>query len=386
MTIETIEAQKIVNRLMKILGKNINIMNKDGIIIASGNKSRIGDFHGAAKDAVEQKSEVIVNEENFIKYKGSKAGVNIPIYYKNDVLGVVGITGDPLEVKGYGLIVKELVELMLQEEERRSFELFQARAVKSFAKELVKYHNEEDYEVLTSRAKLVQFNVDMPKTLIVVDAYNLDSNLTSYEEQSEIMIQKLRQRIVYEINSICNPVSDVVVNMLDNQFVVFKSGNEELNSFCNNIKEKLFSELNIEVYIGVGGVCKNIKDYHNVYLLAGHTLTVGKRLDRKKSIYFSQDYKLQLLLSSVNKEQKQQYLDSFRDLFESSSNDNTKELLNTVKVFFENKMSVKDTARKLFVHRNTVLYRINKIAEHFNINVTDPYQCMMVYIALNLLD
>ena len=106
MTIETIETQNIVNRLINILGKNINIMNKDGTIIASGDKSRIGDFHGAAKDAIDQKSEVIVNENSQAKYAGSKAGVNIPIYYKGEALGVVGITCEPAEVKGYGLIVK----------------------------------------------------------------------------------------------------------------------------------------------------------------------------------------------------------------------------------------------------------------------------------------
>jgi carbohydrate diacid regulator len=385
MIIEAIEAQKIVNRLMSILGKNINIMNRDGIIIASGDKSRIGDFHGAALDAVEQKSEVIVNEHNLLRYKGSKAGVNIPIYYKSDVLGVVGITGDPSEVKGYALIVKELVELMIQEEERRNLELFQSRAVKSFVKELVKYHSQEDYEVLYSRAKLVQFDTDIQRTLILIDIPGISSALASHSDQLEITVQRLRQKVLDEINSNCDSVFDVAVNIIDNQFVIFKSGCEDLHGFCNSLKEKLAMQLGVKAYISVGRTCKSLGDYHNSYLLARHTLEVGRRLDSKEFIYFSQDYKLQLLLHNISREEKRQFLESFGHLFTDTSDENKVELFNTVKVFFENKMSIKYTASALFVHRNTVLYRLNKFTENFNIDVTDPYECMLVYIALNLL-
>lgn len=384
MTIEILEAQKIVNKLMNILGKNINIMNKDGIIIASGNKGRIGDFHGAAKDAVEQKSEIIVNEENSLKYEGSKAGVNIPIYYKREVIGVVGITGEPSEVKGYGLIVKELVELMIHEDERRKFELFQSRAIKSFAKELVKYHSEEDYQVLSSRAKLVQFNFDIPRILISIEICDFNNIIAAYMEDTEVMIQRLKQQIIDEISSISNPEIDIVLNMVEDEFVIFKSGYEDIDNYCTKLKEILWDNLGIKVYIAVGGVCRNLKQYHAAYLLATDTLNIGRRINQDKLIYFSGDYKLQLLISSINKEQKQQFLSSFGTLFNNKDDESTKELLNTIKFYFENKMSIKDTASALFVHRNTILYRINKFIEIYNIDVTDPYQCMMVYIALNI--
>jgi carbohydrate diacid regulator len=385
MTIETIETQKIVNRLMNILGKNINIMNKDGTIIASGDKSRLGDFHGAARDAALQKNEVIVNEDNKREYEGSKFGVNIPIYYKGEVLGVVGITGEPAEVKGYGLIVKELVELMIQEEERRSFELFQSRAVKNFAKELIKYHGEEDYKVLSSRAKLVQFDADISRILIVFDICDFTSIIASYKKDSEVMIQKLKQQIIDTVSSISNSNIDVAVNLVDDHFIIFKSNEDDLEAYCNKIEEVFYERLGIKVYIGVGGACRSLKDYHSAYLLATDTVNIGRKLHPNKLIYFSTDYKLELLLHNINEEKKQQFLSSYGTLFINGENENTEELLKTVKAYFENKMSIKDTAAALYVHRNTILYRTNKFEEYCGIDITDPYQCMMVYIALNLL-
>jgi carbohydrate diacid regulator len=385
MTIETLETQKIVNRLMNILGKNINIMSRDGIIVASGDKSRVGDFHGAARDAALQKKEVIVNEGNKTRYEGSKFGVNIPIYYKGEVLGVVGITGEPAEVKGYGLIVKELVELMIQEEERRSFELFQSRAVKNFAKELIRHHDEEDYKVLTSRAKLVQFDANVSRAVVVFDICSFSSIISIYKENSEVMIQKLKQQIVDAVSSISNPDHDIVVNIADDHFIIFKSTYEDLKSYCHRVEEVLQEKLGIKAYIGVGRVCKDLGDYHKAYQLAVDTVNIGRKHHPDKLIYFFEDYKLQLLLLNISEDKKQQFLSSYGILFENDKDDN-KELLKTAKTYFENRMSIKDTANALYVHRNTILYRINKFKESFSIDITDPYQCMMVYIGLNLME
>jgi carbohydrate diacid regulator len=386
MTIETIETQNIVNRLINILGKNINIMNKDGTIIASGDKSRIGDFHGAAKDAIDQKSEVIVNENNQVKYEGSKSGVNIPIYYKGEAIGVVGITGEPAEVKGYGLIVKELVELMIQEEERRNFELFQSRAIKNFARELVKYHGNEDYAILSSRAKLIQFDAAIPRILIAINICDFSSIMASYKEDSEVMAQKLKQEIVDSINVISNLALDVAVNIIDDHFVIFKSNYSNIDAYCEKIEKVLQDRFAIKVYIGVGSKCTSLEEYHRSYILATNTIDIGRRLHPEKLIYFSKDYNLQLLLHNVNHEQKAQFLSNLGTLFEDTHDDSVKELLNTIKVYFENKMSIKDTAAALYVHRNTILYRINKFVENYGIDITNPYNCMMVYIGFNLIE
>lgn len=386
MTIENIETQKIVNRLINILGKNINIMNKDGVIIASGDKSRIGNFHGAAKDAIEKGKEVIVSKENKEVYEGSKSGVNIPIYYKGEVLGVVGITGDPAEVEGYGLILKELVELMIQEEERRSFELFQSRAIKSFARELIKDNREEDYKVLSSRAKLVQFNAEIPRVLIALDICDFSNIMASYKEDADVLVERLKQQIVDYIYEISNPSLDVVVNVAQEHFAIFKSNYSDIEVYFKRIEQVLLDNLKIKAFVGVGEVCTCLEDYHPAYELATNTISIGKKLYPDRFLYFSKDYKLELLLHNINSEQKRQFLGSMGSLFKYKQDENLKELLNTVKSYFENKMSIKDTANALYVHRNTVLYRINKFIETYEIDVTDPYHCMMVYMALKLIE
>ena len=63
-----IQAQNIVNKMMKDIPYNINIMDKTGVIIGSGNKERIGTLHHGAVAAIKQKKIVeIKKDEEFVK-------------------------------------------------------------------------------------------------------------------------------------------------------------------------------------------------------------------------------------------------------------------------------------------------------------------------------
>ena len=73
----------------------INIMNMDGIIISSSDINRIGTFHTGAKKAIEEKRIIKIYKNELELFPGSKEGINIPIINENEVLGVVGIYGDP---------------------------------------------------------------------------------------------------------------------------------------------------------------------------------------------------------------------------------------------------------------------------------------------------
>ena len=62
-----IQAQSIVDRMMKDIPYNINIMDHTGIIIGSGNKGRIGTLHHGAVEAIKQRENVEINKTNSAK-------------------------------------------------------------------------------------------------------------------------------------------------------------------------------------------------------------------------------------------------------------------------------------------------------------------------------
>ncbi|MGE5632856.1 MAG: CdaR family transcriptional regulator [Caulobacteraceae bacterium] len=384
MNIEIIDCGKIVNRVMNILGKNINIMNEKGIIIASGDKRRIGTFHEAAKLVVESNREVIV--DNDIKFRGCKKGVNLPIYHSNHILGVIGITGEPSEIKGYGIIVKELVELMIQEEERKKNEMFQAKAMMNFANELIKEQDKQNLELLKLRTHLIGFDIKVKRVIIVADICNFSKAIENGHNDQEIMVQQLKQKITDNITRLLNMEYDLVFNLYEDRFIIYKHLDGEISDFCRRTEDLLKSELGLQMYMGIGSLCSGIGDYYKSYELANRLVNIGRKTDPQKLIYNAENYKVQLLLQSIKRDDKEQYMSSLGEILSSRASGNSRELLDTAKIYFEKGMSIKDTAEALFLHRNTILYRINRLKEQYGLDITDPYTCMLLYLGIIIMN
>src|SRR4051812_14949332 len=108
-------ATEIVNRTMKIIKRNINVMNENGVIIGSGDQTRIDSFHEGAIRVIETQSGFEISELEAEQLHGVKAGINLPINDHDKVVGVIGITGPPDEIRNYGELVKMAAEMILQQ-------------------------------------------------------------------------------------------------------------------------------------------------------------------------------------------------------------------------------------------------------------------------------
>lgn len=95
-------AQQIVDRTIRIIGKNINIMDENGYIVGTGDRSRLNKYHEGAALVIKNKEKMFIYPENKESLIGVKPGVNLPIEDNNRLIGVVGITGNPDEVGPFG--------------------------------------------------------------------------------------------------------------------------------------------------------------------------------------------------------------------------------------------------------------------------------------------
>lgn len=90
-------ATQIVDTVHDVCGHDINFINKNGLIYASTNTSRIGSFHEIGKKAADTGTVIEVQESEH--YKGTSAGVNIPVTHNGYLIAVIGISGSPDEVR-----------------------------------------------------------------------------------------------------------------------------------------------------------------------------------------------------------------------------------------------------------------------------------------------
>ena len=108
-------ATQIVDTVHDVCGHDINFINKNGLIYASTNTSRIGSFHEIGKKAADTGTVIEVQESEH--YKGTSAGVNIPVTHNGYLIAVIGISGSPDEVRKYAYLAEKITRLLIREQE-----------------------------------------------------------------------------------------------------------------------------------------------------------------------------------------------------------------------------------------------------------------------------
>lgn len=107
-------AQHIVDRAMAILPYNINVMDAQGMIIGSGDPSRLHTRHEGAQLVLANRRVVEIDAQAAACLRGVKPGVNLPLLHAERLIGVLGITGDPETVRPYAELVRMAAEMLVE--------------------------------------------------------------------------------------------------------------------------------------------------------------------------------------------------------------------------------------------------------------------------------
>ncbi|MBF8793309.1 helix-turn-helix domain-containing protein [Pseudomonas monteilii] len=106
-------AQDIVDRAMAILPCNVNVMDSQGLILGSGEPERINTRHEGAQLVLANGRIVELDVDAAKCLKGVQPGVNLPLMLDGRLIGVLGLTGDPQQLRTYGELVRMTAEMLL---------------------------------------------------------------------------------------------------------------------------------------------------------------------------------------------------------------------------------------------------------------------------------
>lgn len=106
-------AQDIVDRAMAILPCNVNVMDSQGLILGSGEPERINTRHEGAQLVLANGRIVELDADAARCLKGVQPGVNLPLMLDGRLIGVLGLTGEPQQLRTYGELVRMTAEMLL---------------------------------------------------------------------------------------------------------------------------------------------------------------------------------------------------------------------------------------------------------------------------------
>ena len=219
------------------------------------------------------------------------------------------------------------------------------------------------------RAKELHFTTDAPRAVFLVRQIGR-SDVATVDVLAGLFPDKL-QDFVVSINE-----TDIAIVK---QFTGSVSA-EELEKIARNVEETLKNELFIKSVIGIGTVAGHLRELADAYKEAQTAIDVGKVFDTEKSIINYENLGIGRLIYQLPTTLCEIFLS---EVFKKSSIDALdQETLFTINKFFENNLNVSETSRKLFVHRNTLVYRLEKIKKLTGLDLRQFDHAIVFKVAL----
>jgi len=178
---------------------------------------------------------------------------------------------------------------------------------------------------------------------------------------------------------------DFVINIGEDDIALVKEVKkditaEDLEKLAQSIVDTLLNEYYIHSCVGIGSAVSTIKDLAFSFKEAQVAIEVGKVFDTEKSIIRYDNLGIARLIYQLPTTLCEMFL---KEIFKNGSIDSLdQETLFTIQRFFENNLNVSETSRKLFVHRNTLVYRLEKIKKLTGLDLREFEDAIVFKVAL----
>ena len=349
-------AQQIVDRTMKIIDSNVNVMDSRGRIIGSGDAERLGELHEGALLAISQQRMVDIDNEVTRHLHGVRPGVNLPLRVDGQIVGAIGLSGDPTRLRQYGELVCMTAEMMLEQARLLNMLAHDSRIREELVLNLIRA--EQPPEALAKWAQRLGIDLHQPRVAVVVavDGGQLGVEHAMAElQQLQVLLSTPEQ-------------DNLIARVSLTEIVVLKTAlgaakrwdpqaqRQRIDALLLHMQQN--SDLRIRValgnyFTGPGSIARS-------YLTAKTTLAVGKRRAPEQRSYCYQDLMLPVLLDGLRDGWQADEL--ALPMARLNAEDSSGLLRRTLNLWFAHNVQPVATAKALFIHRNTLENRLNRIS------------------------
>lgn len=231
--------------------------------------------------------------------------------------------------------------------------------------------------------------------LLLVDIYNrakklhIDANvkrcvciIETQKEKDSVVPEKVRGFLAGRKKDFITEVDEnsiILVKELDD-----KQGYEEIEKTANTLAELLEKEAGVKAKISYGTIVKDIKEVSRSYKEARMALDVGRIFFHAKNVIAYNHLGIGRLVYQLPMPLCRMFIE---EIFEDKSPDEfDDETLTTIYKFFENSLNVSETSRQLYIHRNTLVYRLDKLQKSTGLDLRVFEDAITLKLALMVVE
>lgn len=337
MIISDQQLQLIVEEMEKTIHYPINMMDTNGCIKASTDRSRIGTIHGGALTVLQDRLS------------------RLPV-------GVVGITGKPEEVGVFGSIIKKMTEILIAEnyekEQKRLCD--NARNTWVYRWLFEEFADEEALQQLEFSGQILGIDMTVPRMAVVLEPVVM-SDLHGLVIGDGLGFSKLQASLCEIAAQVtASRSSDIRLTVGNQLFLLCASKRPEVvSSLCRQISGMFLEKHQIPLASGVGTLGRNRNEMIKSLQEARRACYISMHT-RGNSLKQYSESDLTLLLKGLPLKSKKLYVDR---MFSECTDSQIRQCMLLLQVFFDSDGSIQEAANQLYIHKNTLQYRLNKIKQ-----------------------
>lgn len=371
--LDTVLAQDIVNRTMRIIPFNINVMDAKGVILASTDPARIGELHAGALLALAKQRTVEIDSAAANNLHGAKPGINLPLTVNGQICGALGLSGAPDEVRQFGELVRLAAEMILEQASLAGELQRASRYREALVLNLIRYD-------ASARAELVawggRLGIDFQRTQVVylLELHSADAELALAE------IQRLQMRILArQPAALAATVGPCEMVVLDSWDAPRKGPDAAPGKRLQALSALLREESALPFTLAMGIALPGIEAAAISYQSARTTARLGRGRQPQQDTFSYGELALPVLLSGLDTGWQAQQLRA--PLAALADEKNRGMLRRTLDAWFAHDENSAATAAALQIHRNTLDYRLRRIGELAGLDLARNEDRLRLYVA-----
>lgn len=379
-----------------LIGRNLIITDENGIVIGSDDPSRLSTLHEASLEVIKTGKPRSHDEAVAGRMIGVRPGITLPIELSGRVIGTLGIPGDPEEVTTWGRLVKRQLEIFLREKAYLQSAFIKERTLQSLLQEVAEFDfDRSDPFLLKKKMTEVGFDLEVPRLVMLVDLYHFGEVTDRIKKQSpgglmeeaEMRIQAVKMQVLSSIREIFSGHGDhslfwgedksVIMSQLgstaDDEAALSREAGK-----CLELQENLLKQ-GVRICIGMSGIARDIRQLGQAFRDAQSALRIGKSMRRGPGLYRIADFLTEDYLLSVDEGRRRRFLGAALEPLKGRKD--MKDLCDTIRCWCESGFSLSRAGKCLKVHRNTLLYRLEKVRKITGVDPEDFRRLLPLYLA-----
>ena len=365
----------MVSLLSEISDLQVDMLDDNAVYLSSVDASKIGQTDPVAAQML---SENLNERYHNLPGEQERVAYYIVMWHNNQKIGAFRLTGPLEKIDACKKVIQTVSSLLIEDHFYNERERMKASSIAIIIDEWFHLTPDSDCSEFYERAKITGIDLNLPRVVVQMHIHNLQRLPNEPGKPQHNTLGRLADVLFnLVLNHIDRERNDYCVSA-GNDFVLLLAVSDlkEAKKLIEQLKYSIERRYAVSVFSGFSPVMTDFRTVGAGYRFAQLATRVAR--SQNKPFAFYDDLSMELLLSNIPPSVKQDYVSK---VYQGCTPAEIREWTNLLAVYFKCNGSLNETAKQLYLHKNTLQYKLSKIFERTGFDPRNRIDCVTLYLA-----